>query len=155
VDMTRQVLETLAKKNGDWQGTGVGVDVELVHALSLESHFLDRNFTAAEQAYCWNAADPRASFAGRWSAKEAAIKAVSSLALDADSELKVWTEGAGAPLKDVEILPSGNGAPVVVFHGEANKVARECGVHQVKVTISHAGNYSVAVAYAQPEVKMQ
>ena len=44
----------------------------------------------------------KSSFAGRWSAKEAVFKS-----------LGVQGKGAGAPLKDIEILPNETGAPIV------------------------------------------
>ena len=56
-----------------------------------------RNFTEAEIAYCLAQPDPRASFTGRWCAKEATIKALSSRHPE---HAKVW-DGAGAPLKYV------------------------------------------------------
>ncbi|KAL9023235.1 MAG: hypothetical protein Q9180_008319, partial [Flavoplaca navasiana] len=61
-----------------------------------------RNFTTKEQAYCRKAADAQASFAGRWSAKEAVFKS-----------LGVESRGAGAALKDIEITNDSKGAPVV------------------------------------------
>jgi fatty acid synthase subunit alpha, fungi type len=56
---------------------GVGVDVQLTSVLSLENDvFISRNFTETEIRYCRAAPDPSASFAGRWAAKEAVVKAV-------------------------------------------------------------------------------
>ncbi len=59
---------------------------------TASSHFLDRNFTAQEQSYCRSTPHPAHSFAGRWAAKEAIIKAISS---SAEDQRWVWWQGGG------------------------------------------------------------
>ncbi|KAF9403272.1 3-oxoacyl-[acyl-carrier-protein] synthase [Podila epigama] len=147
VDMTRAILETSATESAGSSSTrGVGVDVEMVSAINIENEtFLERNFTAQEIEYCLSRPDPRSSFAGRWSAKEAVVKAVSSFSLDTE---KVWTQGAGAGLKEIEIVMAESGAPSVVFSGAAQEAATKAGVKEMKVSISHSGAYAVAVANA-------
>ena len=99
---TKIMLESLAKANAA-NGSKVGVDVEDIRAINIENEtFVERNFTASEQAYCKKAPSPAASFAGRWSAKEAVFKS-----------LGVSSKGAGAALKDIEITADENGAPQV------------------------------------------
>ena len=101
-EQTKQMVESLAKANGT-QDSKVGVDVESVGAINLENEtFIERNFTPAEQAYCKRSPDTRASFAGRWSAKEAVFKS-----------LGVESKGAGAALREIEIGHDEKGAPVV------------------------------------------
>lgn len=101
-DSTAQVVESLAKA-GAAANTKVGVDVEDVRAIPMDNDtFMSRNYTEKEQTYCRKAPDPRASFAGRWSAKEAVFKA-----------LGVQGKGAGAGLKDIEIVNDDKGVPVV------------------------------------------
>ena len=101
-ESTRQVVESLAKATAT-QNSKVGVDVESFDSINLENEtFIERNYTAQEQAYCRKAPNPRASFAGRWSAKEAVFKS-----------LGVKSQGAGAGLKDIEIVSNDNGAPSV------------------------------------------
>ena len=101
-ESTKQMLESLAKATTS-EGSKVGVDVEDIKAINIEnSTFVKRNFTANEQAYCNKAANPQASYAGRWSAKEAVFKS-----------LGVASKGAGAPLADIEIGSDENGAPTV------------------------------------------
>jgi len=98
---TRSVVESLAKAGG--ANTKVGVDVETIDAVPVANEtFIERNFTQAEQDYCRKAPDSKASFAGRWSAKEAVFKS-----------LDVKGKGAGAGMKDIEILSDEKGAPVV------------------------------------------
>ena len=45
---------------------------------SPSAAFVARNFTPAEIEYCSSAPSPPSSFAGRWAAKEAVVKALSS-----------------------------------------------------------------------------
>ncbi|KAJ1972608.1 fatty acid synthase alpha subunit Lsd1 [Dimargaris verticillata] len=145
--VTQQLLEQMTRSaQGQGDNQGVGVDVELVSAINLDNAtFLERNFTGAELEYCRSRPDPQASLAGRWSAKESVIKAVSSFRGDGPP---VWTRGAAAPLCDIEILPSESGAPLVVLHGEAKAAAAKAGVQSLKVSISHSGQYSVALTIA-------
>ncbi|KAJ3373192.1 3-oxoacyl-[acyl-carrier-protein] synthase [Allomyces arbusculus] len=140
-------LESLAAQGG--KGKGVGVDIEVVSVFAnrslSEDTFIQRNFTPAEIAYCQARPDPAASLAGKWAAKEAVVKAISSFDLE---HAKVWTQGAGAPLIDIEVLAGNSGAPEVHLHGEAQAAGAQVGVHDLKVTISHAGEYAVAVCNA-------
>jgi fatty acid synthase subunit alpha len=86
--------------------TRVGFDVEDISTINVDNDaFLERNFTEAEAKYCLASStgrSPQKSFAGRWSAKEAVFKA-----------LGVPSQGAGAAMKDIEILTDKNGAPTV------------------------------------------
>jgi fatty acid synthase subunit alpha len=125
---------------------GIGVDIELNAAINIDastSAFIDRNFSKNEIDYCSRSPNPRASFCGRWAAKEAVVKAICNL----KPELKQqWLKGAGAPLKDIEILSSVSGSPYVCLHGEVFKSLEDLSVKDIKVTISHSGDYSVACA---------
>ena len=152
-----QLAKALAGLQQQQQSTpGVGVDIELVSSINIDNEtFIERNFTAREIAYCRSAPDPRASFTGRWCAKEAAIKAVSSFAATAAAtemaEFKpqaVWTGGAGGPLADIEIVPASTGAPTVIFHGPARDAVKRAGVRHVTLSISHSGSYAMAMASA-------
>ncbi|KAB8228219.1 3-oxoacyl-[acyl-carrier-protein] synthase [Aspergillus alliaceus] len=135
VESTKQMVESLAKAH-TVENSKVGVDVENLESVNIENEtFIERNFTAEEQQYCRKAASPQASFAGRWSAKEAVFKS-----------LGVCSKGAGAPLKDIEITNDATGAPVVNLHGAAAEAAKQAGVKQVSVSISHSDSQAVAVA---------
>ena len=102
IEATKQMIESLAKATAS-KDSKIGVDVENVDAINIDNEtFIERNFTAKERDYCRNAPSPQASFAGRWSAKEAVFKS-----------LGVQGKGAGAALKDIEICNDENGAPVV------------------------------------------
>jgi fatty acid synthase subunit alpha len=99
---TLKMVESLTQATAS-ANTKVGVDVESLSALNIENEtFIERNFTEKEIAYCRKAASPQASFTGKWSAKEAVFKS-----------LGVQGKGAGAPLKDIEIINDETGAPQV------------------------------------------
>ena len=99
---TLEMVEQLAHKM-ESQSNKVGVDVEDISAINIGNQtFVERNFTEQEVAYCRSAPSPASSFTGRWSAKEAVFKS-----------LGVASKGAGAPLKEIEILSDEKGAPIV------------------------------------------
>lgn len=138
VESTRQMVESLAKANAS-PNSNIGVDVENIESVNIANeNFVQRNFTVREQEYCRKAPSPQASFAGRWSAKEAVFKS-----------LGVSSKGAGAALQDIEIDSDSNGAPVVQLHGAAAAAAKQAGVKQVNVSISHSDSQAVAVAVSQ------
>ena len=115
----------------------IAVGVDLVHVPRMARNaqhpsFLDRAFTAPEQAQC---AGRPASLAGRWAAKEAAMKALG--------------RGVGAiPLTEIEVLGAESGAPELLLHGAAGAVAAEQGWTTWSVSISHDGDYATAVVMA-------
>ena len=87
---------------------GVGIDTEQFASIPIDNDtFIARNYTETEQEYCKNAADPQASFVGKWSAKEAVFKSLGTDSL-----------GPGSAMSDIEILNSvdgeDKGAPKVV-----------------------------------------
>lgn len=101
-ESTRQMVESLVKATAT-ENSKIGVDVESIDTIHIDNEtFVERNFTTKEQGYCRKATNPQASFAGRWSAKEAVFKS-----------LGVAGKGAGAGMKDIEVLSDEKGAPVV------------------------------------------
>jgi fatty acid synthase subunit alpha len=134
---TEQVMEALALKVTN-KNSQVGVDVEDISAVNIDNDtFVERNFTADEISYCRQAPSPQSSFAGRWSAKEAVFKS-----------LGVASQGAGAAMKDIEIVKGENGAPTVSLHGEAAAAAQKAGVKDITLSISHSDSQAIAVAVA-------
>mmetsp|Transcript_17053 Transcript_17053/g.37202 ORF Transcript_17053/g.37202 Transcript_17053/m.37202 type:complete len:3767 (-) Transcript_17053:37-11337(-) len=127
---------------------GIGLDVEPVATftnMENREQFIARNFTSKEIEYCNSSADSAASYAGRWAAKEAVIKAMTSTSPNTRS---LWQGPEGA-LKGIEVLPSASGAPTVHLHGHAKQVFEALSLSSVKVSISHSGDIAVAQAIAQ------
>ncbi|KAJ8117239.1 hypothetical protein OPT61_g1528 [Boeremia exigua] len=135
---TQKMVEALTKATAS-ANTKVGVDVESIAAINIENDtFIERNFTEKEVAYCQKAANPHASFTGKWSAKEAVFKS-----------LGVKGKGAGAALKDIEIGNDETGAPTVQLYGHAQEEAKRVGVKSINISISHSDEQAVSVAIAQ------
>jgi len=102
VKATEETMKVLAHKAAS-KDSRIGVDVEDIAAINIDNDtFLERNFTTTEIEYCRKAPSPQSSFAGRWSAKEAVFKS-----------LGVASQGGGAAMKEIEIVPNGDGVPGV------------------------------------------
>jgi len=130
---TNDLTTALSSIQSDSQG--VGIDVQLLADLPIQNQdFLSRNYTAAELEYCKGQPDERASLAGRWAAKEAVVKALCSRAPE---EKPDWLQGPGGPLKAIEVVPGLSGAPTVSINGQKSGI---------KLSISHSGDYAVAIA---------
>ncbi|GIK10147.1 MAG: holo-[acyl-carrier-protein] synthase [Anaerolineaceae bacterium] len=111
-----------------------GIDLLEIERLrgAIETHgekFLRRIFTARELDADQ---DKLASLAGRFAAKEAAAKALGCGIGDV-----AW--------KEIEILRAESGAPQLVLHGAAERLAREQGVTNWSLSISHSQSHAVAM----------
>jgi len=110
---------------------GTGFDITALPRIKslLEKHeerFLTRILTAAELAALPAEPARRVAYAaGRWAAKEAAVKALGS------------GFAAGIGFHDVEIVTLEGGRPELRLHGRAEELAREKGVISLHVSISH------------------
>ena len=110
---------------------GTGFDLTALPRIKslLEKHeerFLTRILTAAELAALPAEPARRVAYAaGRWAAKEAAVKALGS------------GFSAGIGFHDVEIVTLEEGRPELRLHGRAEELAREKGVTSLHVSISH------------------
>jgi holo-[acyl-carrier protein] synthase len=117
---------------------GVGIDQleidRLERALARRPRLALRLFTDGERAYAAGRARPAQHLAARFCAKEAVAKA---LALDA------WS------FTDVEVV-GGGGPPRVLLHGAVARRARELGVADVQVSLTHTRRDAAAVAIALP-----
>jgi holo-[acyl-carrier protein] synthase len=94
--------------------------------------FLQRIFTAGEIAYCTRRRNPVPHLAGRFAAKEAAMKALGT----GHSRGVLW--------KDIEVVRAG-GPPQLRLHGGAARHAARLHVRSSLLTITH----SEALAMAQ------
>jgi holo-[acyl-carrier protein] synthase len=116
---------------------GIGIDlVEIARIRSVyqrhKERFVKRILTEGEQVYVLAHRDPAARLAGRWAAKEAALKALGT------------GLAAGIRWRDVEILPDPRGKPVLSLHGNALARAAALEVAVSHVTITHGENLAMA-----------
>lgn len=105
----------------------------------LEEHgerFLDRCFTPGEREACAGRARPAEHLAARFAAKEAVLKALGT----------GWT--GGIAWTDVEVISLPTGAPSVVLHNRAARIADERGIRAWLLSLTHAGGSAMASAIA-------
>jgi holo-[acyl-carrier protein] synthase len=116
---------------------GIGIDATDIPRIAdvLERYgdrFLRRIFTDDEIAYCTRRRNPAPHLAGRFAAKEAAMKALGT----GHSHGVLW--------KDIEVVRRG-GPPRLMLHGGAGVRAAAMNVRRSLLTITH----SDALAFAQ------
>jgi len=100
----------------------------------IERHgdrFLHRVFTAQEIAYCVRRRVPAIHFAGRFAAKEAAMKALGT----GHSQSVLW--------RDVEVIRHG-GPPQLRLHGGAERRFVAIGGRSALLTITHSDELALA-----------
>jgi len=112
----------------------VGLGMDLVEIARIERLLAERGdraivrlFTEAEATYASSRATPAVHFAGRFAAKEAAYKAL------AGNEL-----ARGIGWRDLEVVKAWDGRPSLLLHGRAGERARELGVTQAMLTMTHS-----------------
>jgi phosphopantetheine--protein transferase-like protein len=147
---TRLQVTMQEAAEGLMQGSerGIGLDVEPIATFAdwkQRMRWVERNFTKAEIEYVKTTANATRALAGRWAAKEAVVKAMSSAN---DSTRRLW-QGAEAPLNMIEILNTESGAPKVVLHDHAKKVQQALGLNGIKISISYTLEYAIAQAMAE------
>lgn len=115
----------------------IGIDIVEVYrirdTIARTPRFAERVFTAAERKYCEEkgAAGP-ASYAGRFAAKEAFLKA-----------LKTGWRGK-ITWHDIEVVVDDTGVPSLNVTGEAKKLLDEMGASRVHLSIAHTTEHAVA-----------
>ena len=98
--------------------------------------FLRRVFTEGEIAYCTRRRNPVPHLAGRFAAKEAAMKALGT----GHSRGVLW--------KDIEVFRQG-GPPQLRLHGGAARRAEQMGVQRSLLTITHSDALAMAQVILQ------
>ena len=115
---------------------GLGLDATDIDRIeaTIERYgerFLRRVFTDGELAYCRRRRAPAIHFAGRFAAKEAAMKALGT----GPTQQVLW--------RDVEVVRRG-GPPQLQFHGGAARRFAAIGGRSSLLTITHAEHLALA-----------
>ncbi len=117
---------------------GLGVDIceidRMERALERHPSLRERVFTAQERAYCDSRARPAESYAGRFAAREAVIKALGGY--------------RGKRWQDISVARAPSGAPSIRLGGNAKLRADELGITGVLITFTHERTSAVAFAVA-------
>jgi holo-[acyl-carrier protein] synthase len=121
----------------------VGIGTDIVECLRIaqmiERHgelFIQRVYTPLEIQYCQTRRQATQHFAGRWAAKEAILKALGT----------GWRRGIS--WRDMEILNTSGGRPLVELRGGCREVMEQLGISEVLVSISHCRTHATAYAIA-------
>jgi len=115
---------------------GLGLDATDIGRIAdtiarYGDRFLHRIFTEGEVAYCLRRRTPAVHFAGRFAAKEAAMKALGT----GHSQGVLW--------RDVEVVRRG-GPPQLHLHGGAAQRLAAIGGHSSLLTITHSDELAMA-----------
>jgi holo-[acyl-carrier protein] synthase len=116
---------------------GSGIDLMEIERIqqSLDRYgprFLNRIYTAAEQAYCLQKRNAAESMAARFAAKEAGAKALGT----GISRGVTWLE--------IEVVREPGGRPALVFHGRAAQRAAQMGVRRAALSLTHSRSTAMA-----------
>jgi holo-[acyl-carrier protein] synthase len=130
-------LQAEALRYGGSLIVGLGVDIAEVGRVkaAIERHgevFLRRVFTAKEREYCEKFKHKFERYAGRFAAKEAAMKALGT----------GWSRGVR--WVDVEVVREKGGRPTMALAGEAGKLAERLGVKRIALSITHTAEQALA-----------
>ena len=123
------------KINSQNEVIGIGIDILEVDRIEKiinkkGESFLNRIFTDTEINYCKSKKRSFESFAVRFSAKEAFIKAIES-----DQNIAY---------KDIEVKNKKNKKPFIKLYGKAKEVAKEKNINEILISLSHERHYVVA-----------
>ena len=118
---------------------GVGVDIIDVERIqsALDNprtgeRFRVRVFTDEEVAYCARRRNAAESFAARFAAKEAMMKAL----------------GRAYGWREIEVI-RGKGAPTLRLHGRAQQHAAALGMERIHLSLSHTATLAIAYVVAE------
>lgn len=125
----------------------VGVDMieverikRVLENIKIGRRFRNRVYTKDEILYCERKGPGKyQSYAGRFAAKEAMMKALG----------KGW--GSRVSWVDIEILPAGSGRPEVRLRRTTSALARELKIENFSLSITHTKDYALAYVIAQRE----
>ncbi len=121
---------------------GIGCDIIEIERISraiARAAFVRRVYTADEIAYCQGRGQQAAaSFAARFAAKEAVLKALG-------------TGLRGGSLQEIVVTSNALGKPEVCLSGYFAELAEQLGVKNIKITLSHSKEMAMAYVVMEDE----
>lgn len=116
---------------------GSGIDLieiaRIQHSLDrYGERFLDKVFTAGEQAYCLRKRNAAESLAARFAAKEAAAKALGT------------GISHGVTWREIEVVREPGGRPSIAFSGRAREIAERLRVRHAALSLTHTADLAMA-----------
>ena len=117
----------------------IATGIDIVEISRIEDVFARRGdrfrlrvFTEAEIEYCEGRASRLESYAARFAAKEAAMKALGT----------GWAEGIA--WRDIEVFRAETGAPALRLHGRALERLDEIGARKAHLSLTHSRDIAIA-----------
>jgi holo-[acyl-carrier protein] synthase len=117
---------------------GTGIDITEVGRIAASiarfgDRFLNRIYTPAEIAYCQSKKrTANQSFAARFAAKEAGMKAIGT-------GLR-----RGVTWHDIEVSRESGGRPTILFHRQARVFAEKLGMKRAALSLTHTEHEAMA-----------
>lgn len=115
---------------------GIGTDLvavaRIARVLERNPRFVEKVFSGREQEYCNKKANPAQSYAARFAAKEAVMKALGT----------GWDKGIS--FVQIEVIPQISGKPEIELSGAAKAYAESLGIRQIHLSLSHESEYAAA-----------
>jgi len=113
-------------------GTGIDlIDVDRIRAAldhpRTGERFRARVFTSDEVIYCSRKRNAHESYAARFAAKEAMMKAL----------------GRAVAWREIEVARS-DGPPTILLHGRASEHAARLGIRRIHLSLSHTATLAIA-----------
>ncbi|HEX8184186.1 MAG TPA: holo-ACP synthase [Blastocatellia bacterium] len=117
----------------------VAIGIDIVEIARIEKvfsrrgeRFRNRVFTEGEIAYCEGRTSRMESYAARFAAKEAVMKALGT----------GWGEGVG--WRDIEVGRAETGAPTIRLHRRALERMSEIGARKAHLSLTHSRDIAMA-----------
>ncbi|MGH7844751.1 MAG: holo-ACP synthase [Candidatus Binatia bacterium] len=126
----------------------VSVGVDLIEVARIRDAVQDsqigqrlqkRVFTAKEIAYCERRQRKHESYAARFAAKEAVMKALG----------RGW--GAQVAWLDIEVVNAPGGAPRINLYRKTAELAQRLGIRRFTLSLTHTQDHAMAFVIAQSE----
>lgn len=116
---------------------GIGTDIVAIERFQRfidenNTTLLDRLFTPQERQYCSPRKNGASSYAARFAAKEAFLKALGTGLRD------------GISWHDVEVVNDQLGKPDLILTGRANESFLNLGLVRAFLTLAHDGGFAIA-----------
>lgn len=147
LDAAEFALDESAAKAFEEGTVGLGVDIveieRMRRILEKTPSFARKVFSQAEQDYCNSKSNPATHYALRFAAKEAVVKALGTGFTDG-----IW-------VRDIEVVRTKSGRPVIKLTGRALEVAQAQGVREMTISLSYTHTDAVACAMAVTDASVR
>ncbi|MBI4834569.1 MAG: holo-ACP synthase [Planctomycetes bacterium] len=117
---------------------GIGIDLVKIRRINklIRSSSLPKIFTPNEIKYCKSKKNQAESFAARFAAKEAFLKAIGT----------GWGTSKSPHFSQIEVVRN-NKSPFLSLKltGKAREIAMKLKVNKIHLSVAHSGEYAIAV----------